>query len=279
MNSRLLQLYSLMMILYDGFLIMYIYQICQYYSSSSLNDIIGSLKTFMIIFTHCAVLMHSYTSRNTLVNILKMFDGIDSVMIKHLFIEMVPKSINKKLVWQLIAGITALFASYANFFLLMSNSVDIWLFLPVIAITRMRSIQISFYVGLLRDRLEKINDELFKIVQPPDSDQSLYRKASLENENYERLQALKNLYGCIWDISNMLSDCFGWSFVIIATEQFVEMLCNAHLIFVVLASPDMPNSTVIYTFSEAFPFLFTFTMVCIDCHLCSKKVNIIKNIY
>lgn len=271
--SRLLELYSLLMIVYDCFIVVYFFHICQYYTGDTVYDVVGALKVYTLIGTHMAIIVHAYTSRNIQVNILKMFDHIDSVMMEQLFRESVPRSINKKLAWKLIAYIVILLASYANFFIFISEFDDDLLVIPIIGITKMRCVQILFYTGLLHERLERINDELSKIVHPPANDNSLYRKAIMENENYERLVVLKNLYGCIWEISNMINDCFGWSFVIMVTQQFVEFLSNAHVIFVVLISPELPNSLAMYVLYDAFPAIFTFTMVCIDCHFCSKKVS------
>lgn len=273
MVSRLLELYSLLMILYGCCITIYVFHICHYYSGNTVYDIVGALKVFILIVTHISIVIHAFTSRKTQVDILKMFDHIDSVMVTQLFIKIVPKSISKKFAWEQIAYIAILLASYTHYFICISMYVDNFFVMPIIGTTRMRCVQILFYVGLLQERLEMINDELSKIIKPPAYGHSLFRKAILENENYEKIVILKNLYGCIWEISNMLNDCFGWSFVIMATEQFVEMLSNANVIFIVLVTPELPNSMAMYVLFEGFPSFFTFTIVCIHCHFCSEKVN------
>lgn len=276
MVSRLLELCSLLMILYVGCITVYVFHIRQYYSGNTVYDVVGALKVCTLIVTYTAILLQAFTSRNTQINILKMFDHIDSVMMEQLFMEIVPRSISKTLAWKQIAYIAIIFTSYAHFFISISKYSDDLFAIPIYGITRMRCVQILFYVGLLQERLETINMELSKIVLSPANGHSLYRKTILENENYERLVALKNLYGCIWEISNMLNDCFGWSFVIVATEQFVEMLSNAHVMFIVLVSPEISNFEAMYVLYEGFPALFIFTMVCIHCHFCSEKVNLLS---
>lgn len=271
--SRLLELYSLFMILYDCFVFFYIFHIRESFAGNSVFAVVAALLVFMLIVTHMAIVLHAYVSRKRQVNILQMIDDIDSVMIEKLFLKIVPRRIGKKLAWELIVVIAILMASYAHYFIFFSEGVDIFVLLTIIGTTRMRCIQMLFYVGLLHERLERINDELNKIVQSSNNGQSFYRNAILENESYERLVVLKNLYGCIWDISNMLNECFGWSFVVVATEHFVETLSNGHVMFIALVAADIPNSLALNAFFGSIPAVFTFTMVCISCHLCTKKVN------
>lgn len=273
MVSRLLELYSLFMILYDCFAFYYIFHIRQNFAGNSVFAVVAALLVFVLIATHMAIVIQAYVSRKTQVNILQMIDDIDSVMIEKLHLKMVPRSIGKNLAWELISIIALLLASYAHFFIYYSEGDDTFFLLTIIGTTRMRCIQMLFYVGLLYERLERINDELKRIVMSTDNSQALYRNAILENDFYERLVVLKNLYGCIWDISNMLNECFGWSFVVVATEHFVETLSNGHVIFIAFVATDIPNSVALGAFFGCVPALFTFTMVCISCHLCTKKVS------
>lgn len=57
-----------------------------------------------------------------------------------------------------------------------------------------------------------------------------FDKKDARTSLYDQLMTLKQIYGKIWDVSNLINDCFGWSLLaIVMFQRFKSMLINHFL--------------------------------------------------
>lgn len=78
-----------------------------------------------------------------------------------------------------------------------------------------------FYVDLINEKLNLLNQKLDDIVHKnkdklayvifADKLQDFNGKKPFKKSLYDQLLVLKQIYGRIWDVSNLINNCFGWS--------------------------------------------------------------------
>ena len=86
---------------------------------------------------------------------------------------------------------------------------------------RVRCLQNMFYVDLINEKLNLLNQKLHDIVHKnkdklayvifADKLQDFNGKKPFKKSLYDQLLVLKQIYGRIWDVSNLINNCFGWS--------------------------------------------------------------------
>lgn len=247
--SRILYIYSLLhlfaifMVFISGVFINDIFTD----NFGSLSTLVGGLVFSGLIFCHFLVVLQAFTSRNEQMEIFDKFDEIDSIFQKKLnatikYVELKRKYRNKIIiVCVIILIIKAIFIG-AIIINLSNPSYWIHCFYSLFVI-RIRCIQNMFYVDLVKDKIEMINSKLNEIISLDkdkinkiiflerfqNNDFKIYKKPV-----YDQVQLLKQAYGFVWDISNLINDSFGWSLLAITTQGFIEFTSNGYWLFLSL---------------------------------------------
>lgn len=111
-------------------------------------------------------------------------------------------------------------------------------------IMRLRTLQIIFFVYLMRGRLSLINDELVDIRRMlndrVERNQTVdfvvaanvnIDKLPTNNSIYQRILTLKRIYKQLYDICELINHTFGWSLLAISTQSFIAFTSNGYWVF------------------------------------------------
>lgn len=88
-----------------------------------------------------------------------------------------------------------------------------------VSIIRFRCIQSTFYVDLMKDKLQLLNQKLEAKVSRREFDKLFVLS---DKFFYDTLIIMKTIYGKIWDITNLCNDCFGYSFLFIVSLKNIN---------------------------------------------------------
>lgn len=214
-------------------------------STGTLASIIGQLMFCGLVATSLINLLQAVIFREEATQLEERLDTIHSLITEKLFIEISCAHIQRRLCWKIFAIVLFLIVVYgANFYALAHynesvgyNLHSLW---PIVII-RARCIHNIFQVDLITAFLSFLNAKLEAIVEissrhkPTDQfEQIKYAQAEfkqLTRSPYTELMILKDVYGYVWDITNLINDAFGWSLLAVATQNFIEFTCNGYWLF------------------------------------------------
>lgn len=213
----------------------------------SLSTIVGGLVFSGLIFCHFLVVLHAFTSRKEQMEIFDKFDQIDNIFQKKLnstikYVELKKKYRNKIIIVSVILLIIKGIFIGAILFNLTNPSYWMHCFYSLFVI-RVRCIQNMFYVDVVTDKVEMINTKLNELISlDKDKNNKIIFLERYQNNDfkiykkpiYDQVQLLKQAYGFVWDITNLINDSFGWSLLAITTQGFIEFTSNGYWLFLSL---------------------------------------------
>jgi 7tm Chemosensory receptor len=243
-------------------------------ASDSLSAMVETLVFIGVIFTSIINVIQAWFTRAEQFQINEKFDEIDDHIqdqMHHLIDHAVAKrKIYKKyaLILLLLLIIQTVFYAY-NINL---NSIRYWLTLTFpVFVLRLRCLQILFYLDSMNLKLQLLCDMLRVLVQQNQIADYFQKREKLQtfkqiNEYYDfgakriskvpvfdQLVIMKQIYGKVWDISNLINDCFGWSLLVLIAQNFIEFTCNGYWLFVSAFDQKLPTEI---SFSNYVQILF-----------------------
>lgn len=233
-SNLLLKLYSIVTIVITiGIFVsaFFIFPVLE--DNNSLSLLVGGLVFVGILLTHLMNTLQAFTSRIEQSEIYQKLDEIDLLLANKLLIKVDYESLKRRLFYKysliwctlLLIHITSIVSVSINqlFF-----KYYVHLILPVVVI-RFRCIQNMFYVDLIKEKLHLMNEKLNDIInRKPDKMafvlfadklQIFDKKGSVREYTslYEQIMTLKQIYGKIFDVCNLINDVFGWSLLFIVS--------------------------------------------------------------
>lgn len=171
-------------------------------------------------------------------------------MIEKLSVDISGANIRRKFLWKIVSIVLFLVIGIAlNIGALTFYEVPLGYLLhslwPLVII-RARCIHNIFLVDLITEYLTYFNRILVDIIASTVDKQELiqerflidYTKSDFRHlahkTPYMKLMVLKDVYGYIWDITNLINDTFGWSLLAVATQNFIEFTCNGYWLFLAM---------------------------------------------
>lgn len=196
--------------------------------TESLSLLVGGLVFVGLLITHFLNLLQAFASRNEQLMIYQKFDEIDFLLQNQLLVNIKYDRLRKRLYIKYFIIAAMILAIHTTS--IVSVTVNglffryyLHLILPI-AIIRIRCIQNMFYVDLIKEKLNLVNQKLDDIVKKNRDKMAFiifadklqkFEKKDAKTTLYEQLMTLKQIYGKIWDVSNLINDCFGWSLLAI----------------------------------------------------------------
>lgn len=184
-----------------------------------------------LLITHFLNVFQAYTSRHEQVSIYQKFDEIDYMLQNLLLVNINYSRLRTRLLIKYFIIIIIMIAIQATS--ITSVSINglffryyIHLLLPIFII-RVRCIQNMFYVDLIKEKLRLMNQKLEDIIKKNRDKMAFilfadklqkFEKKDMKTSLYDQLMTLKQIYGRVWDISNLINDCFGWSLLAIVSS-------------------------------------------------------------
>lgn len=139
--------------------------------------------------------------------------------------------------------------------LVQQHSLTIWQFIGFgynlipFMLTSLRYFQIIVFMGLLRTRFGHLNSILEHIdfngllvtgIKPkPEIRNAILLVAEYGQKGHrqmrrtalDQLVIVRELYDRLWDLTQLINDCFGWSLLINTANDFISVTSNCYLIF------------------------------------------------
>jgi hypothetical protein len=207
--------------------------------NNSLSLLVGGLVFVGILLTHLMNVLQAFTSRKEQARIYQKFDEIDLLLSNQLLVKVDYRSLRRRLIGKyLLIAITLFLIHIASIVSVTINKLFfnyyVHLILPV-AVIRFRCIQNMFYVDLIRAKLDMMNMKLDDIIHRnhdkmafiifADKLQKLDKKkgggggGKVGNTSlYDQIMTLKQIYGKIFDVCNLINSVFGWSLLFIVSR-------------------------------------------------------------
>lgn len=99
---------------------------------------------------------------------------------------------------------------------------------------RVRHVQYIYFLHLIRFDMKIIQDEMEKIVK--DSKMRLFsHDKNVYDNTLDRLQALKNAYGVLWNVVFDINEIFTWSITANIIQNFVQIGCDSYWVYISLS--------------------------------------------
>jgi hypothetical protein len=190
--------------------------------SKDLSLLVGGLVFNGLLITHVINILQAYTSRIDQLEIYQKFDSIDYMLQNQLLVTINYSSLRQRLLLKyfviefilVIIQVTSIVSTVINqlFFLYYLHLIF------TIFVIRIRCVQNMFYVDLMKEKLNLVNKKLEEIITK-NRDKMIFilaadklqkfDKKGVKTSLYDQLMTLKQIYGKIWDVSNLINDCFG----------------------------------------------------------------------
>lgn len=256
-------------------------------ASESLSGLVGGLVFNGLLITHLINLIQAYSTRKEQAEIYQKFDEIDYTLNNKLLVNINYQKMRQKLIFKnsIIMLIVSIIQAVSVSFAVKSGNMESYQLHLILTnfIIRLRCIQNMFYVDLMNYKLCLINkklgdivnrnrDKLAFILYPEKVSKNEFNGVHKNSSLYDQLMALKQIYGKIWDVTNLINDCFGWSLLVIVTEYFIEFTSNGYWLFLALIQ-SLDTSFVIFSLCSLFPIVIVLTAFAYSCYQCSENAQ------
>lgn len=133
-------------------------------------------------------------------------------------------------------------------------------------VSRVRCLQVAFYVNLIDDRIRWIHLELIQIM----GHQTRRNNVSVEH----KIVFLRQIYKMIYDVSVLINRSFGWSLLFITISYFVDSVGNCFKYFLVIEK-ILPASDEISSSVGLISTSITLITLCYSCGRFADNVSIL----
>lgn len=258
--------------------------------NNSISSMVAGLVFLGEISTHLVLILHAFVSRYDLKRMLAEISDIDEIFQIKLQRPIDYSTLKRKYFFKftVILLMSKGLLIFLLIFLVLGNRKSTFLFWLhasfSIVVVNMRCIQNIFFVDLLRERLEFLNQGLTQISQRNRKTSKLIlyvesydpknrsKKSSPMREEFNEVLALKQIYGMIWNASILLNDCFGWSVLAIVTRSFIGFTSHGYWLF--LGFENIIDSEYIVDSATNFVLIaLLLSILCISCYNCTGCVS------
>lgn len=258
--------------------------------NNSISGMVAGLVFLAEIATHVIIILQAFVSRIDLRALLTELADIDEIFHVKLHSPVDYQSLKRKYLFKFTAILLVskgLLVSLLIFLAFNPRTAAsyFWFHLSYsIAVVNMRCIQNIFFVDLLRERLDFVNERLSEISQRTSKKSKLIlyvepydhgnrsKKQSPMHEEFSEVLALKQIYGMIWNASILLNNCFGWSVLAIVTRSFIGFTSHGYWLFLgfedLIESEIMVHSAVIFLL-----IALLLSVMCSSCYNCTGCVS------
>lgn len=249
-----------------------------YLTQNSVEIIVSVIIFSCTLLTHLIVIAQSYVTRNKQFQIIENICTIDDLLRQKFGKYQINHNYNRY-----IFGIF----SFMVCTLIMSTILLVWrtrdllftlYYVYPLMLTRVRCIQVIFYVAVLRERLKTVTDIFVHVINCEEEVNKSPRTIIILSGDiikrsdriaYIELVALKKIYSYIWDTNYLMNDCFGWSLLFIFTLFFALLTTDCYWLYLTYELTDYELYEVL---CEAIGILNILWLICNGCRKCSQSV-------
>lgn len=257
------------------------------YGAITFTSFIANSSFLLIMLVQLVISFESFFKSEAQVQIIQKFSLVDKLFFRKLDLNIVYRKerreifVRNMLLISMILSIKVILWWYTRFV----KPVLSFLYCTMYSswIMRLRWIQVLLFVSLVRNRLFLINKELVNIqntTNVPIENQDKFSSSilivnSLKRCNYERLIHLKQIYGKLYEINELINAIFGWSYLVIVIQNFFDFTSNCYWIFLIIEG-SLPNDEVlIICIILLLPNAITLITLAFFCTSCSYQVRLL----
>lgn len=242
-----------------------------------------------ILATHLIIVLQSLFYRKSQTKLIQKFSNVDRLFSTKLQIFM---SYQKEKTAMFIRFSSLLFAFVSIKVALMfhlhysGRLSNFWYHcLFSIWIMRLRCVQVLFFVYLMRARLILISDKVKEILAAKANNTNQFDiigdtrnivfvldTSAAKYSVYDRLLSLKQIYGEIYEICELINNQFGWSLLAIITQCFIDFTSNSYWTFLALEQQTPDIGSAINCVSLLIPIVIILSLMAYYCSSCSRYV-------
>lgn len=249
---------------------------------STLSNVVANVLYVFLFLTHLIILLESVVKIEAQAKLIDILSSVDHLFHAKIGIA-IPyrweksKIFNQTLILVLIEVtikliiIIIVFSRYAEadksfkiFFALYSNFVIC-----------LRMIQIIIFVHLLQDRLILLNQELIDLFDTTQHKKNrtipFFRYVFVKCSMYDRVLSLKQIYSKLFDISEQISDAFGWSLLLVVIVIFTTVTFDFYWAYINRNDAAFVLNCLLFFV----PYLIILSTLTYYCSSCCQQVHII----
>lgn len=220
-------------------LLMYIYAIF-FNRFFERNSLLGNLNNFLFIFifaSHFTITFETFFNTDIQLQIIEKFSSFDRYFCEKFGVRAQYQQQKQKLF--ALSMTLMLPVILANIMIVLY--IYVWnavfpnglLSMYSTWITRLRFLQVTFFVYLVRERLKMVNFELNRLRDWLSAKQNFVGIdiALSKQFTFQRLIELKKAYDQLHDTCDLINRAFGWSLLAIIVQCFVDITINCYATF------------------------------------------------
>lgn len=245
--------------------------------------------------THFLLLLQAFCNRKSHLELFNHFDIVDHIFRKKLRRHVSHSAENRAIGirFMILISIFIAIKVFLIIHLYVQNVLsDFWLhcFFSIFML-RLASLQILLYVGLLKNRLEIMNEILIEIVIDQGIKHSgshnissaecasqkctVFLVSNLRNNNviYDRMLNMKKVYGQLYETSMRINKVFGWSLLFLTMQCFIDFTSSIYWTFLALDQTIPDLSSALDKFCLIVPIVILMSSMANDCSSCTTLVG------
>lgn len=248
---------------------------------------------FSILVTHFIIVVQSLVQRKFQMKLIQKFTHVDRLFHTKLQVPVSYREERRILFHRFVMMLSTFIAIKVALMIHLYCTTDLDTFwyhcLYSIWILRLRSVQVLCFVHLLRERLILVNHKIKEILTA----RNLY--AGFSNEwhpihnrrnsvfildkslpkisIYDRLLSLKEIYGELYEICELINITYGWSLLAIITQCFIDFTSNSYWAFLALEESSTDIATAMDCISLLIPVVIVLSLFAYYCSSCSRYVR------
>lgn len=266
-------------------------------SHTSIGKTIIFIKLCGVRFGHIIILIESFVQRRELMEIINILADVDVTFVKKLGVDVGHKDL-KKLILKCLIGFFSMLISIEVIVLIITlnhSSVTFlafWLARFVsFSVICLRYFQIMTFIYITQSRLSIINFNLTKLDNDLDNDTfkdsrekfvSTIGLLEEDNRNAVKMQKritnvdhitiFRELFGKLWDVSNLINNCFGISLLICIGNDFGTITLNGYWMY--LSYKKSKNLNMVWsTALWSIPHITCLLLIATFCYSTVSKVS------
>ncbi|XP_055294772.1 putative gustatory receptor 2a [Sitodiplosis mosellana] len=285
-----LMLYSIFSILLVFFIFLSAIYINKVLEDSTLSTAVAYSFLFSILTTHLIIVVQSLFYRKSQTKLIQKFSQVDRLFNTKLQIFMSYRK-EKQALFIRFSLLLSIFVAIKVGLMVHLHSTgrlgSFWYHcLFSIWIMRLRSVQVLFFVYLLRARLILVNDKVKEILaarnihtgstnewQPITDTRDIVFVLDTSNakySTYDRLLNLKQIYGELFEICELINVTFGWSLLAIITQCFIDFTSNSYWTFLALEQKVPDTANAVDCIGLLVPIVIILSLLAYYCSSCSR---------
>lgn len=261
---------------------------------SSVNHLASGIYFLSLNAAQLIISLETIVFRKEQQYLFELFSNVDEIFRERLNWT-ISYSKERRQKWKILLSILIVFSSIRTYFVVQlfnQNLINAYWYQCLLAVfvNRLSTVRNLFYVITLINRLKFVNENLEKNLTTTAFDQAHVLPSggsgdpcpSLpfniepceEGPDFHKILALKNIYGKLYSIGDVINSTIGWSFLAIFTHAFINFTLAGYWVFVAIQEKrsDQRGGAITSIFM-LFPDVFQLFIIAFYCNSATKIVS------